>query len=102
MRLIDADKLNAEMYHEAFETDTDLQKWESGCWIRYKMFENAMENAPTVDAVPMSVIEDIKADIRQIVDEETEHDKTWARGLHYALCIIDKHMKGDTDGRTEN
>lgn len=53
MRLIDADKLRETMYHEAFETDTDMQKWESGCWIRYKMFENAIENAPTIEAEPI-------------------------------------------------
>ena len=50
MRLIDADALRETMYHEAFETDTDMQKWDSGCWIRYKMFENALKNAPTIDA----------------------------------------------------
>ena len=52
-RLIDADEFRREMYHEAFETDSDLQKWDSGCWIRYKMFENAIENFPAVDAVPV-------------------------------------------------
>ena len=40
-------------------------------------------------------IEQIRAEIRQIVDEETKHDETWARGLHYALCIIDKYTKGE-------
>lgn len=50
MKLIDADALRARMYHDAFEADTDLQKWESGCWIRYKMFENAMDDAPDIDA----------------------------------------------------
>lgn len=49
MRLIDADALNARMYHDAFETDTDMQKWDSGCWIRYKMFEKAIAEAPTVE-----------------------------------------------------
>ena len=53
MRLIDADALRETMYHEAFETDTDMQKWDSGCWIRYKMFENALEDAPTIDAEPV-------------------------------------------------
>ncbi len=53
MRLIDADALNDSMYHEAFETDSELQKWDSGCWIRYKMFENHLDNAPTIDAVPV-------------------------------------------------
>ena len=48
-RLIDADLLMDRMYHEAFETDTDMQKWDSGCWIRYKMFENAIDEAPTIE-----------------------------------------------------
>lgn len=47
-RLIDADSLRAKMYHEAFETDSPMQKWDSGCWIRYKMFERLEENAPTI------------------------------------------------------
>lgn len=47
-RLIDADALRQTMYHEAFETDSPLQKWDSGCWIRYKMFERMEETAPTV------------------------------------------------------
>lgn len=49
MRLIDADALRAQMYHEAFETDTDMQRWDGGCWIRYKMFENTIDNAPTIE-----------------------------------------------------
>ena len=53
MRLIDADALRQSMYHEAFETDSPMQKWDSGCWIRYKMFENAIDSAPTIDAVPV-------------------------------------------------
>ena len=56
-RLINANELEANMYHEAFETDTDMQKWDSGCWIRYKMFENQIEKMPTVDAVPRSLYE---------------------------------------------
>ena len=47
-RLIDADKLDRIMYHKAFETDSDMQKWDSGCWIRYKMFENSMKEVPTI------------------------------------------------------
>lgn len=47
-RLIDADALRQTMYHGAFETDSPMQKWDSGCWIRYKMFENALESAPTI------------------------------------------------------
>ena len=50
-RYIDAEKFEKEMYHEAFETDSDMQKWDSGCWIRYKMFENCIEQQPTADVV---------------------------------------------------
>ena len=49
MRLIDADALRRRMYHEAFETNTDLQRWDSGCWIRYKMFEKAIDEMPTIE-----------------------------------------------------
>lgn len=50
-RYIDAEKFEREMYHEAFETDSDMQKWDSGCWIRYKMFENCIAQQPTADVV---------------------------------------------------
>lgn len=46
--LIDRDALSAAMYHEAFETDSNMQRWDSGCWIRYKMFENKRNDAPVV------------------------------------------------------
>ena len=53
MSLINKEKLESEMYHNAFEIDTDLQKWDSGCWIRYKMFENVIEEQPEVKAIPI-------------------------------------------------
>ena len=49
--LISRQALREAMYHEAFETDSNMQRWDSGCWIRYKMFENAIESAPTIDPV---------------------------------------------------
>ena len=96
MRLIDVDKLNAEMYHEAFETDTDLQKWESGCWIRYKMYENATDYSPTVDAVPMSVIEDIKQEIAEYKDDKVIHAER-NEMIDIVLQIIDIHTKGGAE-----
>ena len=39
--------LRDAMYHEAFEVDSDLQKWDGGCWIRYKMFENVVDKIPS-------------------------------------------------------
>lgn len=53
VRLIDADVLREKMFHDSFETDTGMQKWDSGLWIRYKIFENNLEETPTVDAVPV-------------------------------------------------
>ena len=67
MRLIDADAFEKSMYHEAFETDSDMQRWDSGCWIRYKMFENAIENFPTADAVLLDKIINVS-----LFDEEHE------------------------------
>ena len=45
--LIDRQALREAMYHEAFETDSDEQRWDSGCWIRYKMFERVLDSLPT-------------------------------------------------------
>lgn len=52
MRMIDADELRNVMYHEAFEIDSDMQKWDGGCWIRYKMFEKAIDSIPTIESEP--------------------------------------------------
>ena len=90
MRLIDADALRQKMYHEAFETDSDMQKWESGCWIRFKMFENAIESAPTVDAVERK-----KGNWVGIDDEPCETFECdrcgfvledWIQGAFYNFC----------------
>lgn len=48
--LIDREALRAAMYEAAFETDSDEQKWDSGCWIRYKMFERVVDSLPSVPA----------------------------------------------------
>lgn len=47
--LISRQALRDAMYHEAFETDTELQRWDSGCWIRYKLFENVIDNLPSAE-----------------------------------------------------
>lgn len=61
-KYIDADALRKRMYHDAFETDSNLQRcfWDSGCWIRYKVFENALADAPTIDAVEVGRCKDCK------------------------------------------
>lgn len=49
MRLIDADALRAAMYHEAMEKDSNDQRWDSGCWIRYRMFERVVDSMPSIE-----------------------------------------------------
>ena len=38
------DEVSRAMYHQCFEcnNDEDMQKWDSGNWIRYKLFENVI------------------------------------------------------------
>lgn len=50
MRLIDADNLREAMYHKSFETDDGRQRWDGGLWIRYKVFEEAIDEVPPVEA----------------------------------------------------
>ena len=60
MKLIDADALDADMYHKSFEVDDGRNVWNSGLWIRYKIFEEAIRDAPTVDAEPVIRCKDCK------------------------------------------
>ena len=46
---IDRKAFMQSMYHEAFEKDSDLQRWDGGCWIRYKMLENVIAATPAAD-----------------------------------------------------
>ena len=62
--LISREALRRRMYHEAFETDNGMQKWDSGRWIRYKIFENAIEEAPTADVVEVVRCKDCKHFVR--------------------------------------
>lgn len=39
------------MYTEAFDRDTGLQRWDSGLWIRFKLFENCLDTIPAADVV---------------------------------------------------
>ena len=82
MRLIDADKLH----------------------IPSEEMISAMviANAPTVNAIPMSVIEDIKAEIQTELDRETYgHDIITEQGIRTGylgtLSIIDKHIGGENN-----
>ena len=50
---IDRNAFGNRMYHEAFEKDSDMQKWDSGCWIRYKLFEKVLRDTPSADVQPV-------------------------------------------------
>lgn len=63
--LISRQALGETMYEEVFLKDSDDQRWDSGCWIRYKMFENVLASAPTIDAVS-------KHDMKIILEEVTK------------------------------
>lgn len=56
-KLIDAYELERAMYRKCIDTDEEIEKgrakWDSGLWIRYKVFEDAITLAPTVDAEPV-------------------------------------------------
>ena len=52
MELISREDFRDRMYHEAFEVDSELQKWDSGCWVRYKLFEKILDEMPTVESRP--------------------------------------------------
>ena len=54
MKLCDIDLLIDRMYYEAFENDESyneenpMAKWDSGLWIRFKLFENVMADLPNI------------------------------------------------------
>lgn len=63
-RYIDAETFENEMYYESFEKDSDMQKWDSGCWIRYKLFKDCLEKQPTAYDVD-KVVEQLDKEINQ-------------------------------------
>ena len=115
-RLIDADALNAEMYRKSFEVDDGRNIWNSGLWIRYKIFEEAIRDAPTIDAVPVvhghwkiNYLDDTKVNRKyaHIICSECKADiaHDWEgklllkTTLNYNYCPnCGARMKGEQDG----
>ena len=87
MRLIDADMARDILLH-AYRIDAK-EYFKRGVDYRTGLAKGIelMEKAPTVDAVPISVIDEIKADI------EASRYGLVNDGLDLALKIIDKHIK---------
>lgn len=71
-------------------------------FLQYLIFSKHIDSLKCVDvkeAVEMSkvdVFDNIRAEIEQVVEEESKFDKKWAQGLKYSLKIIDKY-KGERD-----
>lgn len=63
-KLIDAYEFEREMYRLCIHTDEEIEKgrakWDSGLWIRYKVFEDAITLARRVDAVEVVRCKDCK------------------------------------------
>ena len=84
MRLIYADELKKHKYH-------DSDRCEKAVSVA------SIDWSSTADAVPLSAIEDIKAEIKSQMD-----DDDYFCGLSLALQIIDKHISGkESDGQTK-
>ena len=45
--LISRAAVREAMYHEAMEKDSDDQRWDGGCWIRYRLFERVIDSIPS-------------------------------------------------------
>lgn len=89
--LIDRNVLKAKMYQEAFESDTDMQKWDSGCWIRYKLFEKVVDSTPTVPYGPRwHRVEDELPDLLQFVVVCNDEGK----------CVVVQYVGYQTDSLT--
>lgn len=67
--LISRQQLREAMYNEAFEKDSDLQRWDNGCWIRFKLFENVINNLPSAQLEIIRCKECKNHDLCAIEDE---------------------------------
>lgn len=73
--------------------------WQDGAEATAYHIELCNEETPTI---PMSVIEDIKAEIVNTVCEERKHCDDdlgflkWCAGLGFALEVIDKHIQNES------
>lgn len=86
-KLIDAYELEREMYRKCINTDEEIEKgrakWDSGLWIRYKVFEDAITLAPRVDAEPIRHGKWIMSDIEE---EEEKSNTDFARLYECSVC----------------
>ena len=94
MRLIDADELIEStpniliMCLGGRSTGKTMATYE-------ELFKKKVNETPTVDAIPISVIKDIKADISLLRDATINVNEDTAYGLWIALDLINKHINSN-------
>lgn len=87
MSLIKVNDLVEAMYHEAFEVDSDMQKWDSGCWIRYKLFENVLSKVKRIHIEPNSNRVKLEPFFK-------ESNNTWyCKNCKHAVSIVQNFVK---------
>ena len=97
MRLIDADLVSKQYGLDgATKYGNKNAQQQAFSYSTMMMYEiaNMIDDAPTVNAIPVSVIEDIKAEISEGIDHYKHSDKAVMFGFMCALNIIDKHIEG--------
>ena len=95
MRLIDADLVSKQYgLDDATKYGNKNAKQQNFSYSTMMMYEiaNMIDDAPTVNAIPMSVIEDIKTEITK--KARLTGDPSECHGLYIALEIIDKNCRG--------
>lgn len=102
MRMIDVDALDEAMYHKSFETDDGRQKWYSGLWIRYKIYEEASREVPTVNAIPVQFIQDRIDSLQELAEYELESNGGYVGKVHtevYALRALINYWKAERSAK---
>ena len=86
---IDAEELYHRMYEEAFEKDSDLQRWDSGCWIRFKLFENVLKDMPEIEVNQKTghwTRSKKQFTVGEYLYKCSECGTTWEFGWNYKYC----------------
>lgn len=92
MKVKDIDKLREQLHNDKREAFSKHQVW--------LMLSEYNTEVPTIDAVPMSVFEEIKAEIKTKYESIPcvpwrfkEYDDGWVMALEYTLEVVDKYLE---------
>ena len=88
-KLEDYDKFDEFGFYNPFFSSDNKDDDEELDFVQPKKIVNKL--------ISINVLDKIRAEIEQIVNEEQKHDKKWAIGLRYAVNIIDKYKAESED-----